>query len=231
MAKSTRKTPKKAAPQKTKDKVGVTEAHATTAPREKFASRGTARPSKIWDLALSPKVKKLDDDLRRYVEVCAEKLGLVPNVIMANALDSERLRIFIDSYNRLMLGKGCLTKGEREMIAVTVSSVNRCFYCLVAHGAALREISNDPGLAEAIAFNYRAASLTLKHKAMLDFVTKLTESPSRMDEKDQKSLRKVGFNDMAILEIAEVAGFFNMSNRIAAATGMMPNPEYHTIAR
>ena len=205
--------------------------HATTAPPETFDSQGMREPGKVWELALEPDFDSLDDDLKRYVEVCRERLGLIPNVISANALDSERLRTFADSYNRLMLGEGSLSKAEREMIAVAVSSINRCFYCLVAHGAALREITGDPILAEAIAFNYRAADLSSRHRALLDFAAKLTADPAGMDEADRAALRAAGCDDRTILEAAEVAAFFNMSNRIAAATGMLPNPEYHALAR
>ncbi|MCY4002393.1 MAG: peroxidase-related enzyme [Rhodospirillales bacterium] len=205
--------------------------HATTAPPETLGSRGMREPGKVWELALEPDFDSLDDDLKRYIEVCRERLGLIPNVISANALDSERLRTFADSYNRLMLGEGSLSKAEREMIAVAVSSINRCFYCLVAHGAALREITGDPILAEAIAFNYRAADLSPRHRALLDFAAKLTADPAGMDESDRAALRTAGCDDRTILEVAEVGAFFNMSNRIAAATGMLPNPEYHALAR
>ena len=207
------------------------EVHATTAPPETLDSRGMRDPGKVWELALEPQFEALDDGLQRYIEVCRERLGLIPNVISANALDSERLRTFVDSYNRLMLADGSLSKAEREMIAVLVSSINRCFYCLVAHGAALREVTGDPVLAEAIAFNYRAADLSPRHRALLDFAAKLTADPAAMDEPDRAALRAAGCDDRTILEVAEVAGFFNMSNRIAAATGMLPNPEYHALAR
>ncbi len=205
--------------------------HASTAPPERLDSKGMADPEKIWDLGLAPNLDDLDDDLKRYIEICQERLGLIPNVIAANALDSERLRTFADGYNRLMLAEGRLSKAEREMIAVAVSSTNRCFYCLVAHGAALRELTGDPILAEAIAFNYRAADLSQRHRALLDFAVKLTEDPAAMDEADRELLRDAGCDDLTILELSEVAGFFNMSNRIAAATGMLPNPEYHALAR
>lgn len=207
------------------------EVHATTAPPETLDSQGMRDPDKVWELALEPQFDALDDGLKRYIAVCRERLGLIPNVISANALDSERLRTFADSYNRLMLGDGSLSKAEREMIAVLVSSINRCFYCLVAHGAALREVTGDPILAEAIAFNYRAADLSPRHRAILDFAAKLTTDPASMDEPDREALRAAGCDDRTILEVAEVAGFFNMSNRIAAATGMLPNPEYHALAR
>ena len=207
------------------------EVHATTAPAERVESRGMRDPGKVWDLSLQPDLEGLDDGLKRYIEVCRERLGVIPNVILANALDSERLRTFADGYNRLMLSDGRLSKAEREMIAVAVSSTNRCFYCLVAHGAALREITGDPILAEAVALNYRAADLSPRHRAILDFAVKLTENPAAMDEPDRETLRAAGCDDLTILEVAEVAGFFNMSNRIASATGMLPNPDYHAVAR
>jgi uncharacterized peroxidase-related enzyme len=117
------------------------------------------------------------------------------------------------------------------MIAVAVSSQNHCYYCVVAHGAAIRELSGDPVLGEQIAINYRAASLDARQKAMLDFAVKLTHEPWTVEEDDRARLREVGFSERDIWDIAAVAGFFNMTNRVASATDMRPNREYHTQAR
>ena len=130
-----------------------------------------------------------------------------------------------------MLGESGLSKLEREMIAVAVSSVNRCFYCLVAHGAAVRSLSGDPALGEMLAMNYRAADLDPRRRAMLDFAVKLTERPHEVEEPDRQALREAGFTDRDIWDIAAVAAFFNMSNRMASATDMRPNREYHGQAR
>jgi uncharacterized peroxidase-related enzyme len=130
-----------------------------------------------------------------------------------------------------MLGDSGLSKLEREMIAVAVSSVNHCFYCLTAHGAAVRQLSGDPALGEMMAMNYRVADLTPRQKAMLDFAVRLTETPDRIEETDRQGLRDVGFSDRDIWDIASVAGFFNMSNRVSAAVDMRPNQEYHKMAR
>jgi uncharacterized peroxidase-related enzyme len=124
----------------------------------------------------------------------------------------------------LMLADSGITKVEREMIAVGVSAVNHCHYCLTAHGAAVRQRAKDPMLGEMIAQNYRAAGLPARQKAMLDFAVKLTEHPDKMEEADRAALRTAGF-------IAAVASFYNMSNRMAAAIEMRPNPEYHAMAR
>ncbi|MAW58105.1 MAG: alkylhydroperoxidase [Alphaproteobacteria bacterium] len=185
----------------------------------------------IWDLDIEPKLDILDEEMTRYIEVCKEKLGMVPNVILANASDKERLRNFVNFYNRLMIKEGYLTKLEREMIAVVVSSCNKCFYCLIAHGAAVRQLSNDQILGDELMINYRSASISERQRLILDFSYKLTETPSKVENSDRNILRKANFSDEEILEIVEVASFFNMSNRIAVGTDMRPNAEYHNMAR
>ncbi|MBO6902940.1 MAG: peroxidase-related enzyme [Rhizobiaceae bacterium] len=174
---------------------------------------------------------ELSEATLAYFAKCEEKLGLVPNVLRSYAFDEKKLRAFTDMYNDLMLGDSGLSKLEREMIAVVVSSVNHCFYCLVAHGAAVRQLSGDPALGEMMVMNWRVAELTEKQSAMLAFVEKLTEQPAKMHDADRAALRKVGFSDRDIWDIASVAAFFNMSNRVAAAVEMQPNPEYHAQAR
>lgn len=172
-----------------------------------------------------------DAFLDGYFAKCDEKLGFVPNVLAAYAFDSVKLRAFIDMVDDLMLGDSGISKLEREMIAVTVSAINHCHYCLTAHGAAVRFRSGNPVLGELMAQNYRAADLEPRQKAMLDFATKLTEAPDKIEEADRQNLRDAGFSDRDIWDIAAVAGFFNMSNRIAAATDMRPNEVYHNMAR
>jgi len=189
---------------------------------------GTSEP--IMALDLKPSVT-LSDDTKAYFDKCVEKLGMIPNVLLSYAFDEKKLRCFTELYNDLMLGASGLDKLEREMIAVAVSSVNRCFYCLTAHGAAVRQLSGDPVLGELMVMNYRVADLSGRHRAMLDFAVKMTERPQEMSEADRQSLRDVGFSDADIWDIASVAGFFNMTNRVAAAVDMRPNPEYHAQAR
>lgn len=181
-------------------------------------------------LALGPDAV-LPPELEAYFAKCNEKLGYVPNVLRAYSFDATKLAAFIDMVDDLMLGDSGLDKTEREMIAVAVSAVNHCHYCLTAHGAALRQRAKNPELGETIAQNYRAAGLPPRQKAMLDFAVKLTEHPDKIEEPDREALRAVGFSDRDIWDIAAVTGFYNMSNRIAAATEMRPNREYHHTAR
>ena len=185
---------------------------------------------RLTALDLQPSAE-LSEATLAYFAKCEEKLGLVPNVLKSHAFDEKKLRAFTDMYNDLMLGDSGLSKLEREMIAVVVSSLNHCFYCLVAHGAAVRQLSGDPTLGEMMVMNWRVAELSEKQSAMLTFVEKLTEQPAKMDDADREALRKVGFSDRDIWDIASVAAFFNMSNRVAAAVEMQPNAEYHAQAR
>ena len=178
-----------------------------------------------------PMVDPLPAPTQKYFDICQEKLGLVPNVLQAYSFNETKLRAFTDMYNDLMLGDSGLTKLEREMIAVVVSSINKCFYCLTAHGAAVRKLSGDPKLGEMMVMNYRVAPLDEKQKAMLDFAAMLTETPDAIEEDDREALRDAGWNDRDIWDIASVASFYNMSNRMASATDMHPNDEYHAMDR
>jgi uncharacterized peroxidase-related enzyme len=166
-----------------------------------------------------------------YFTKCEEKLGFVPNVLKAYGFAMPKLEAFVAMYNDLMLAPSGLSKLEREMIAVAVSSHNRCYYCLVAHGAAVRQFSGDPVLGELMAMNYRAARLSQRHRAMLDFAVKLTADPWAVEDDDRARLRENGFTDHDIWDIAAVAAFFNMTNRVASATDMRPNKVYHAQAR
>ena len=199
------------------------------APPAAAASVAAADDKVITALTLKP--GQLSPEMEGYFAKCQEKLGFVPNVLAAYAFDNAKLEAFVAMYNDLMLAPSGLSKLEREMIAVAVSSHNKCYYCLVAHGAAVRALSRDPPLGELMVMNYRAARLNKRQTAMLDFAVKLTAEPWAVEESDREALRRVGFTDRDIWDIAAVAGFFNMSNRVASATDMRPNTVYHSQAR
>ena len=166
-----------------------------------------------------------------YLKIVKEKIGFVPNVLNAFSKFPKQFEGFTKLYNSLMLGESGLSKLEREMIAVTVSAENQCFYCLVAHGAAVRELSEDPQLGERLASNFESANLSKKHKVMLRFVRTLTKNPSTINENDRQTLTNQGFNDRDIWDISLIVGFFNMTNRLAIASEMEPNDIYHKMHR
>lgn len=191
-----------------------------------------SQPAYIMALNIDlPAREDLPEDLQKYFSVCDEKLGMLPNVLAAYSHDVEQLRSFSRFYNVLMFGESGLSELEREMIAVVVSSTNHCFYCLTAHGCSVREYSGDPVLGELMVMNYRAADLSARHRAMLDFAVQLTEASHAVEEADRQRLRDVGFSDKDIWDIANVAAFYNMTNRVASAVDMQPNAEYHGLHR
>ena len=182
-------------------------------------------------VGLDLQAAELDERQEQYFQVCEEKLGFVPNVLTAYSFDPAKLNAFTGLYNDLMLADSGLSKLDREIIAVAVSSVNKCYYCLVAHSASVRKLSGNAVLGEQLVMNYRSADLDRRQMAMCDFAVKLTETPAKVIESDRESLREAGFSDRDIWDIAAVTSFFNMSNRMAIATDMQPNDEYHAMAR
>lgn len=182
-------------------------------------------------MALDLKPAEPTPALAAYFDKCREKIGFVPNVLAAYSFDNAKLEAFSTFYNDLMLAPSGLSKLEREMIAVAVSSENKCFYCLTAHGAAVRQLSGDPVLGEQLVMNYRTADLSPRQRAMLDFAVMMTNYSHEIEEDDRQALRDVGFSDRDIWDIAAVASFYNMSNRMASAVDMRPNKDYHAMAR
>src|SRR3954469_18963797 len=178
----------------------------------------TARTSDGRITALRLKPAKLSPAMATFFEQSKEKLGFVPNVMQAFSFDMAKLEAFVAYRNNLMLGESGLSLLEREMIATAVSAENHCYYCITAHGAAVRNLSGDPILGEQIAMNYRAADLDKRQRAMLDFAVKLTAHPSEIEEQHREQLRDVGFSDRDIWDISAVAAFYNMTNRLASAT-------------
>ena len=188
------------------------------------------QPDHISKLGV-PDRSTLPDDLKAVWAKCEEKLGFVPNVFATLSLKPQRLRDFMAMFNEIMLSESRLSKLEREMVAVVVSSANRCYYCLVSHGAAVRKLSGDPQLGEMLALNYRVAPLDARVRGMLDFAWKLTVTPAEVGDADREALRVVGLEDGDIFDLAQVVGLFNLSNRMAIAADMMPNAEYSGMGR
>jgi uncharacterized peroxidase-related enzyme len=158
-----------------------------------------------------------------------EKLGFVPNVLRVYALRPRHLELWNAFYDDLMRGESALTREQREMIAVVVSTVNRCHYCIVSHSAYLRRLTGDPMLVEQLRTNYKYADLEPRERAMLDFAVKLTEQSAACTEADIEALREAGWTDEDVMDIAEVAAMFNFTNRLASGLGWVPNAEFVTL--
>jgi uncharacterized peroxidase-related enzyme len=235
MAKDSAKAIEKAGkPFKNAAKAGLAKAILAKAGKNGAAAPARSPPAARDDtpiIALNLPAGKLSPAMAAYFKKCQDKLGFIPNVLAAYAFDNAKLEAFVALYNDLMLGESGLSKLEREMIAVAVSSHNRCYYCLTAHGAAVRQYSGNPLLGEQIVMNFRAARISKRQRAMLQIAVKLSASPAYVVEAVHERLRRAGFTERDIWDIAAVIGFFNMSNRVASATDMRPNTAYHAQAR
>ena len=179
----------------------------------------------------SATLESLPADLRERIEAVQSKSGFVPEVFLKLARRPDECRAFFAYHDVLMLKDGPLSKAEREMIVVATSALNRCLYCVVAHGAILRIHQKDPLIADQIAVNYRKAPITARQRAMLDFACRVASASHDIDDADFERLHDEGFDDEAIWDIAAIAAFFGLSNRMANLSGMMPNPEFYGLGR
>jgi uncharacterized peroxidase-related enzyme len=179
----------------------------------------------------APPLSDMPDDLRARIAQVQEKAGFVPNIFLALAHRPEEFRAFFAYHDALMDRPGGLTKAEREMIVVATSAGNSCLYCVVAHGAILRVRAKDPLIADEIAVNYAKAPITPRQKAMLDFAVKLSADPGAVGGADHEALAAHGFSADDIWDIASITALFALSNRLASATDLRPNPEFYGMGR
>ena len=178
-----------------------------------------------------PAPEDVDPGMQKLFAKAMEVVGFVPNVFLGYTIRPTHFRHWFNHFREIMQGESELSEAEREMICLAVSSENGCLYCLVAHGAELRRHLGDPVQADRIVIDYRRAGLPERQRAMLDYAVKLTVNMKECDEADLEYLRSLGFSDEGIFDIAETAAMFNFTNRLASATGMMPNVEYHSLWR
>jgi uncharacterized peroxidase-related enzyme len=179
----------------------------------------------------TPSLDKLPEDIRARIMAVQEKSGFVPNVFLTLAYRPDEFRAFFAYHDALMEKDSGLTKAEREMIVVATSAANQCQYCVIAHGAILRIRAKSPVIADQIAVNYRKADITPRQRAMLDFAMKVSRAAEEVTETDFTALAAHGFSDDDIWDIAAVAAFFALSNRIANVTAMRPNDEFYMLGR
>ncbi|MBO1077205.1 peroxidase-related enzyme [Roseomonas marmotae] len=178
-----------------------------------------------------PKLAETPDDIRERLLAVQEKAGFIPNVFLVLAHRPEEFRAFMAYHDALMEKPGALSKAEREMIVVATSNANQCQYCVVAHGAILRIRAKNPLVADQVAINYRKADITPRQKAMLDFAMKVAFEAYAVGDDDMATLAQHGFDPEDAWDIAAIAAFFGMSNRLANVTSMRPNDEFYTMGR
>ena len=177
-----------------------------------------------------PDYDDLPTDIQERIDETTEEAGFTPNVFAAFAYKPSHFRAFFD-YHDALTEDTSLDPAEIEMLVVTVSGINDCLYCVVAHGAILRVYADDPKLADQLATNYRSADLSDRHRAMLEFAEKLTKRPGAVDGADLQALEEAGFSEEEIWDVGSVVSVFNLSNRMATLADMRPNEEFYSIGR
>ncbi len=178
-----------------------------------------------------PELASLPEDIRTRILAVQEKSGFIPNVFLVLARRPDEFRAFFAYHDALMDKPGNLTKAEREMIVVATSAANQCQYCVVAHGAILRIRAKNPLIADQVAINYRKADITPRQKAMIDFAMKVAFEAYAVNDDDHAALAQYGFTPDDAWDIAAIAAFFGLSNRMANVTSMRPNDEFYTMGR
>jgi len=178
-----------------------------------------------------PELKDMPEDIRARIEAVQEKSGFIPNVFLTLAHRPDEFRAFFAYHDALMEKPGNLSKAEREMIVVATSNANQCQYCVIAHGAILRIRAKNPLIADQVAVNYRKADLSERQKAMLDFAMKVSQTSHLVGEADFEVLRAHGFTEEDMWDIAGIAAFFGMSNRLANVMSLRPNAEFYALGR
>jgi uncharacterized peroxidase-related enzyme len=178
-----------------------------------------------------PEIADLPEDIRSRILAVQEKSGFVPNVFLVLARRPDEFRAFFAYHDALMDKPGNLTKAEREMIVVATSNANQCQYCVIAHGAILRIRAKNPQIADQVAVNYRKADITPRQRAMLDFAMKVALEAHTVGDADIAALSAHGFSEEDAWDIAAIAAFFAMSNRLANVSSMRPNDEFYMLGR
>ncbi len=178
-----------------------------------------------------PDITALPQDIAERLSITKEKAGFVPNVMRVLSHRPDEFRAFFAYHDALMEGTSGLTKAEREMIVVVTSALNRCPYCVIAHGAILRIRAKNPRIADQLATNYKTAEITARERAILDFAVKVATAAADLSDRDRQAARAAGLTDEDLWDIAAITAFFAMSNRLASATGMRPNEEFYLMGR
>ncbi|HRO61016.1 MAG TPA: peroxidase-related enzyme [Burkholderiaceae bacterium] len=178
-----------------------------------------------------PEITGLPEDLRDKILEVQQKAGFVPNVFLKLARRPDEFRAFFAYHDALMLRENKLSKAEKEMIVVATSGANQCLYCVVAHGAILRIYAKNPRIADQLATNWRKAELAPRQAAMIEFAMKVATDSASIVAADFEVLAAHGFDNEDAWDIAAIAAFFALSNRMANVSSMMPNEEFYLMGR
>ncbi len=166
-----------------------------------------------------------DEALHAVYAQVKDRRGKISNILSVHSLHPEAMRTHMDLYMAVMFGDCELSREQREMIAVVVSSANRCPYCVEHHAAALDHYWRDEEKLARFVEAFRSAALSDRMHAVLEYAHKLTTRPHEMVEEDVQRMRNTGLSDQDILTVNLIVSYFNFVNRVALGLGVSATPD------
>jgi len=185
----------------------------------------------MWWLRDVPDDARVPTEVRAAWEETRGRLGFLPNVQRLYALRPRRFLRWLSHYSEVLRGESALSPVEREMIAVLVSNLNGCTYCLTSHGGYLRAMTGDPEIDARLQVDWQSEASTPRLRAILGLAVTLTLDPFGSTPVALDALRAVGLTEPEIFDTVETIAMFNFTNRLTSGLGMVPNAEFSTMGR
>ncbi len=155
------------------------------------------------------------EDLKKIYEELIKKRGKVANILKIQSLLPETMQDHLQLYTHIMFNKSNITREEKELIAVFVSKLNNCSYCINHHAEALNYYWKNKEKLNKFIETLDFVDLSIKQQVMLSYSEKLTKQPDKIEESDINTLKMNNLTDKEILEITLIVSYFNFVNRIA----------------
>jgi AhpD family alkylhydroperoxidase len=158
---------------------------------------------------------KASGQLAELYQKIAGGRGGVADIHQAQSLNPRVMAAHFELYKAIMFQPSPLTRADRERLAVEVSNANGCEYCAAHHGAALRQLGEEPSL-PGMAF---------------DWARRLAREPEAASPEDIARLRHAGLSDRAILDAVLTVAYFSFANRLVLALGLAVEPGFEDTCR
>ena len=156
-----------------------------------------------------------------YRQLLGERPGRqAPDFLRLHSLVPRAIVPLAQLHRAVAYGPGELTRVQRELIATVVSTLNGCALCQELHAGLLLLRTRDEALVAQVQRDFRGAPLAAADRAMLEYAAQLTAAPAAAAREDVARLRRLGFSDAAVVEIATQTALFNYLNRVIQGLGL-----------
>jgi len=158
--------------------------------------------------------------LKEAYETIKKTRGKISNIMKVHSLFPEAMIDHLALYKTIMFGNSNLSREIKELIAVVVSCVNKCNYCIKHHAEALKFYWKNEDKVKQLINDYNSIKLEARIKIILDYAIQLTLSPNSITQNKVNKLKSAGWDDKDILSINLIVSYFNFVNRIALGLGV-----------